>query len=402
MKGSEIRMLIGRLVSDWFTETESNAAGRMGLFRILYCFFYLWHLSFHFAGRLSDFPANYWGPMVVADWLPKDLPPYFFQGVESVLVAALVLLLVGYRVRMMTGVILVSGSLLESLYVSLVGDHSMVFLAFYVPFFMFLNNRWGHTYSVDAMLAERAGQARVDSSDSSWLYFLPARCLLVLLLVLFTSAGLLKIFAGGTWLSKPDLLATIMLEKNVKCAVLGIPLNPFAAFIYEHAIVSYVLQYLVIVLESSFVFALLSRRLCRIFLSYALVFHAINALWLIVTFTPILVVYLLFVDWKGLLDRVPFRIRNPLVRVPTSWLVGVVLFAAIALGLSWNSGLNIRGIMNWGGIVNWRTIWYPVLPLAAIVLFRELLDIAGIGYSGLMQYWSGPIRTASPMPPEPR
>ena len=274
-----LRKLLG-LVDDWFTAPARNAAGRVGIFRILYCLFYLWHLSNHFSGRLSGLPSEVWFPAVLVDWIPKGLPPLFFQSLESALVAALLVLLVGYRVRAMTALVLLGGSLLEGFDVSLVGDHSTVFLTFYIPLFMVLNGRWGRVYSLDAVLWRRAGNTPVDPADSSWPYFLPARCILVILLVLFTSSGLLKVFAGGTWFERPDLLANIMLETNVKSAVLGLPLNPLAPFIAEHAVAFNFLRYQTAMVESSFVFALLSPTLCRLYLSYALVFHAINALWL--------------------------------------------------------------------------------------------------------------------------
>ena len=112
------------------------------------------------------------------------------------------------------------------------------------------------------------------------------------------------------------------------------------------------------------------------------------------TFTPVLVVYLLFVDSQSILDRVRPRSWKPLVRLPSALLVGTVLAMAIGFGISWNIATMSRDIFNLGGTVNWRSIWYPVLPLALFFLLKELAQVVQIVWSRLInnqiveRHWS--------------
>ena len=46
-------------VERWFTASEPAAAGRMGLFRILFGLFYLWHLSLFDISLVAGLPADY-------------------------------------------------------------------------------------------------------------------------------------------------------------------------------------------------------------------------------------------------------------------------------------------------------------------------------------------------------
>lgn len=53
-------------------------------------------------------------------------------------------------------------------------------------------------------------------------------------------------------------------------------------------------------------------------------------------------------------------------------LVGGTLALAAGCALLWNSTPSPRAALSAGGLVDWRTIWYPVLPLALGVLGRTL------------------------------
>ncbi|MDX1944976.1 MAG: hypothetical protein SFU86_06185, partial [Pirellulaceae bacterium] len=101
----------------WWTTAEPNAAGRMGLFRVLYAAFFLWHLSWRIGSDLAGLPAVDHHRVRLVNWLPKqDTPPIAFESLESALAAALVVLLVGYRVRWATAAVLVLGCLNEALF----------------------------------------------------------------------------------------------------------------------------------------------------------------------------------------------------------------------------------------------------------------------------------------------
>ena len=65
----------------------------------------------------------------------------------------------------------------------------------------------------------------------------------------------------------------------------------------------------VLLFESSFVLVLSGGHVRAAYLAATLIFHALSALLLVVTFTPILIVYALFVDWQAAVTRVTPRMR---------------------------------------------------------------------------------------------
>ncbi|MDX1944254.1 MAG: hypothetical protein SFU86_02525, partial [Pirellulaceae bacterium] len=172
------------------------------------------------------------------------------------------------------------------------------------------------------------------------------------------------------WLAQPDLLANVVLHKNVDATLLSLPLNPLAPLIATTPTLYVTLQYSVLVFEGLFFLALLDRDLRKLLLGMALVFHAINANWLIVTFTPILVVYGLFIDWQSLRQRfwpwpIPF-----VARCPGAVLVGATVVASVGTGLLWNAG--VREWIQIGGWFDWRTIWWPFGVLGLVWIAQGL------------------------------
>ena len=87
------------------TRPEANAAGRMGLFRIGYSLFYLWHLSSQFAERQGGLPEMHRLPLIAYKLIPVDISPAGFRVIESLLVADITLGLVDgvIRTRFATG-----------------------------------------------------------------------------------------------------------------------------------------------------------------------------------------------------------------------------------------------------------------------------------------------------------
>ena len=141
----------------WLTAPEPRIAGRMGLFRMIYAVFYLWHLSWVDGATLGLLPDAVWQPVYLLRVVPLRPPSALPGMLESCLVAALLLLLAGLWVRPVTLAVLLFGTLLEAFHNSFGKvEHGSVFLVFYLPLFM-LGSGWGDTWSLDALLARRAG-----------------------------------------------------------------------------------------------------------------------------------------------------------------------------------------------------------------------------------------------------
>jgi hypothetical protein len=99
-----------------------------------------------------------------------------------------------------------------------------------------------------------------------------------------------------------------------------------------------------------------------------------------VSFTPVLVVYGLFVDWQTLRERLRPGQISLFESVPSRSLVWATLILAVGGGILWNYGTGLRTAINLDGLLNWRTIWYPVLLLSLVwwlLASRDLVRSAG-------------------------
>ncbi|MBC7788913.1 MAG: hypothetical protein H7Z74_03110 [Anaerolineae bacterium] len=374
---------LNALVDGWFTAPEPNAAGRIGLFRILYSAFYIWHTSFQFAASMAGFPDLHSKRIFLLGLFPVEVTPELLALLESSLVAALVLLMIGFKVRPVTALVLIGGCVLEAFHTRADAERGSLFLVFYIPLFMLLcNARWGATYSLDALLERRAGKPLVEPSSSFGAFFIPARAVLAMLGLLFLSAALLKIAAGGTWLDQPRFMADLMLEDNVDATIKGLPLNPLAALVSGNPALYRGLLYQVIVFEGLFFLGLFSRALRSFFLALAVVFHAVGAIWLTVTFTQILIVYALYIDWQKLRERVWPKRADVLAGAPSGVLIAATICLAVVAGAFWNQGNGLRSVINLGGRLDWHTVWYPILPLSLIWL---VLAVRGLVRSLILQ-----------------
>lgn len=356
---------------------EANAAGRLGIFRIIYALFYLWYLSANRISYLSSLPADAFRQTILLSYfLPKPLPALIASGLEFCLVAALIMLLCGSYTQLSTLAVMVSGCLLEACYSSVDHELGMVFLVFYIPLFMLVAKGWGDTYSVDQE-RQRQRNGRVDPSSAGAKYSLPINALFLMLSILFLSSFIFKVL--GSWLDYPKLISNLVLERNIRAAIYQLPLNGLAPFISTTPVAYHSLRIMTLAFEGSFIVATFCKRLRHVYCPLALIFHAFNAIWLNVTFTPILILYGLFVDWRsmyrGLLRRpvqahsAPFQFR----KVSLKALIYAPIGCAICFSVLWNTQIVLlRPWFNLGGLINWHTIWYPVLPLSTVWLLMGI------------------------------
>jgi hypothetical protein len=63
-----------RWLRSWLTTPEPCIAGRMGLFRVIYAAFYIWHLSWLDGVALGLLPAAVWQPVDCYGSCPYALP----------------------------------------------------------------------------------------------------------------------------------------------------------------------------------------------------------------------------------------------------------------------------------------------------------------------------------------
>ncbi len=354
-------------VDTWLLSSEKNAAGRLGIVRILFSLFFLWHLSTVWMTSLGGIPHEFAAKRVlIIEWLPIDLPVVFFAALESLLVAALILLLVGYWTRAATAIVLVCGCLVEAFLTRTDFERNGVMLFAVIPAAMLLVGDWSAKYSLDALLRDRSGGPVIEASDTSARFVLPIHVVLAVLVFLFVSSGVYKLLPGATWLTHPDNFGHIVLERNVELARRGLTPNPIAAFVATTPGFELIIRYLVVILELAFVAVFFSRPAAFFLLSWALFFHALNGIFLLVTFTPILITYALFVDWVGLWRRAGLPKLNVAAGLSSRVLISGTIAAAILVAGVWNLTPLVRDMLNLGGLIDARTIWFPILPIATI------------------------------------
>lgn len=377
------------------TRPEPNAARRLGLYRIGFAVFYLWVLFDYRHAVLADVPAHMRSSLLINLWNFTNPPPAFFTFLAFTLTAALVCLMLGLKTRLATAAVLVLGALYESYYVSLDFEHATVLLTALIPLFMLIAGGWGDAYALDTMLRRRSGQPQFDRADSRPRYVLPIHASLIILSALFVTGAVHKLMPQSPWFTQDNVFGHLMLERRSELAVKGGWLNPIAWAFLEHPFLDHFMRWFVVVFEGLFCLALVNRRLRGLLLSTALIFHAVNAIWLGVSFTPVMIVYGLFIDWESVRRAVASRLprccaalSRAVDAVPSGLLVTGTLAAALGLGLAWSLTRVPQELISLGGAVNFWTVWIPVLPLAS----------AWFGYCGvglLRQAWRGCFERAA-------
>jgi hypothetical protein len=362
------------LLDGWLRGPEDNAAGRLGLYRILFALFYLWHVACYPVAMVEDAPGEVMHGIRALGILSRALPYIPAEALEAGLVAALIALLLGWRTRLATLAVLVAGFLIEVQFAALQMQKGRLFLTLYIPLFMLIAGDWGATWSLDS---RRQKPNPVSVHDNSGRYFLPARALLLLLALFFAGAGVSKI-VFGTWLDQPDLMSSVTLSKNIKASLYGFPLNPGIPFFASTPWLYQPALYVVVLFETLFPITLSGGLARQLYVALALVFHGCNALLLLVTFTPLVIVYPLFIDLQAAADRAGKLVQpaaaaarfvqTRLLRAPALSADVAGPLAAIVFSACWSAGTGLQNILRLGGWLDWRTIWLGITPMAAIWL----------------------------------
>lgn len=346
----------------WLSAPAKNAAGRMGLYRIIYSFFCLWFFSQLEFSELKSVPASEWEPPVLFFWLGPP-PEWFFPVAESVLAASLVLLLLGYRTRLATLLVFLSGFSLATVRGSLLlQERTIVLPIFYVPLLM-LFSEWGSTYSIDAITKRHP-----TPQDESWRYIWPARGLMIVLGILYFTSALFKL--TGAWVTNPHFVSRFVLEKSIDSYLdNGLTPNPLGPLLARSAFIVPA-QYVVLLFEAAFILVLFSSVARAVFFRLVLLFHSCNTFFLGIPFAAVLSVYAAFPDWQSLYQRFyPQWLRLTWLKtLPAATLNGSSLFLAVLVGVLWNTTPIPRRAFSLFGLLDYQTIWFAIFPLALLWL----------------------------------
>ncbi|MEM6255338.1 MAG: hypothetical protein AAF821_20685 [Cyanobacteria bacterium P01_D01_bin.156] len=357
----------------WLTRPAENAAGRMGLYRIIYCLFYLWFISSMHFKELSLVPTSLWDPTVLFTQL-SPLPGGAYPIMETLLVMALVLLMVGYKTRLATFSTLLLGFALTVFRTGLLTqERTILVTVFYVPLFMLLS-RWGATYSIDALLKQKQGLPTANPKDSSWRYIWPARGLLVIIALLFLSATITKVIQVD-WLLDTRFVGDFLLHKGVESYLRnGFPIHPLGPILGKTNFLVVPTQYGVLLFEGAFILVLFSRTAQAIILRITPIFHSVNTLLMGIPFISVLSIYAAFPDWQRLYQQFyPKSLRlKGLAKLSAPLLKIGAISLAVLIGLLWNTTPVPRLIFGLFGLFTYQTLWFALLPFIILWIASPL------------------------------
>ncbi len=356
---------LNRRFDKWLTAPMPDAAGRLGLYRIVYALLFLWYSSRVYRTELALRSRGAWAPPELFGWVPA--PPQAAYGVlEPLLVALLVLLMLGLFTRATTIAVLAVSFTLILAEVSLTSpDRTLMLFMFYVPLFM-VASPWGETYSLDAWIRRKRGLPTTDPANDSWLYAWPVRALLLLLSWLFLTAGWRKI-SQLDWVIYPEFVAYFIQKEAVRSQLLnGSPVNPLVPFVSQTPWVYIPAQYGVMAFEFLF-FTVLFFPIARFVLMRALpLFHAANAILLGIPFPGVLPMYPAFMNLSAIYRPVERYIPRIPANTPLVVPIAVGFGLAALLGLTWNTTPIPRTIFDVGGLLTPWNMWKLIAAVAVV------------------------------------
>jgi len=367
-------------LENWFATPEQNAAGRMGLYRILFSFWYLWQLSEVDFRSLAMRPFPPSSPVGVFSLLQHLLQftetsfPLFW--ISLLLIAALVTLMFGLFTRISTLMVFICGAVLFS-WDSSFGKITSKYVLHcsIIPFWM-LFSRWGETYSVDAWIRRVLGLPVTKPDTTSWQYIWPMRAVLVSISIFYFSAGYMKL--TGSWLYNPYVVMDKLMGNLIDVWVSGDASrwDEILYYILVNAPFIFIIgQYISLAFECLFPVALINRDTRILMCSMAALFHALTIVMLDIGFAPMIIALAIIVDWQSIYERIwPFQQAR---RAPSkTGLVIVIMFiltSAIAAGYTLASGNISR---EWAQLLpNQKYVWFLAAPFAATAFYRSVLNI---------------------------
>lgn len=293
----------------------------LGLIRIVYGMFSIFIIGVPNYAQLSATPDYLYHPPVLSlGFLLKGYPPYWILLLVSIILLILsCFVLFGYKTKF-SSIALSIGYLLGQnlIYSSGKIDHDILYLLF--PGLMAFSN-WGTSYSIDSKHLKSESKG-----SGSFIH------VAILLGFAMFTAGLPKLLTGWLSLDTQAVLSNIIIYNCFDG-----PEDYFLCHLdYHQNVIWEALDYLVVLLEVGFLFAIIKPRLFRLFIFFALLFHLGTYYFLGILFQVHLIIYFLFMS-PFLLDKIVNAIAiNSIVSIFFSFnfFIVFILFVNIQWGLS--------------------------------------------------------------------
>lgn len=311
----------------WIWNLVPPSRESLGIFRILFAGYFL------LAGMpalvwLGDIPDTLYNAPLGPFQLFTGFPPgWFFHALSLALCLSITALALGYRTRLV--------SILTPLLMMIgfgfsysLGKQNSTGLLLLVPLVLSAST-WGEAYSLDSLRSARKGQADPEPSDgfrSRW----PLALLAFLLGMLMFTAAVPKFTSGwldtGTQAVRGHFFVQYFADDQRD--LLADTFVRFHSQVFWEA-----LDWMTIVLEGGFLFAVLSRRVFRLFLAVAVLFHLGVLSMMNIGFSVNLIGYAAFVNWEPVLAPILRRgaaLGARVERLVRGWGAAQVLGVALA------------------------------------------------------------------------
>jgi hypothetical protein len=301
----DLRWLRQRWNQYWF---EASGPSNLGLCRIVFFgTMVVLYLGIN-SGLWATVPDVFWMPITVFDALSLPvLPREALWWLDRIWLLSLALSCVGLLTRSSTLVAFLVGAYLLGLPHNFGKTHHSDAILLLTLGVMALS-RCGDAWSLDQIIRRRRGTADATrrTPRTSGEYTWPVRLIWALMAVVFFSAGVSKLrHSGLDWIFSSNLHFQLLRHRYSHVALSGL-----APLVAHSVAFTKVMAAGSVALELSAPLALFSRRLRLLIVPGLLLLQA--GIWALmgVSFTQYLAVYIFWVPWDRLVDRLAPRLRE--------------------------------------------------------------------------------------------
>lgn len=250
-------------------------------------------------------------------------PAWFFISLDIIICFLFLFLLFGYKTRttsILLTVLLIIGYSFRYSFGKI--DHNII--PTITPFFMAFSG-WGNTLSLDSKFKRN----KLDISDNE--SGLSIALLAVMLGFGFFSAGFPKLidwidFDLATQGARGWVISSFYILERQDFLV------PFYASV-QNPMFWEILDIFAVIFELGFIIAVFKPKLFKIYVSLAVLFHFNNYLMLNISFVNHLIVYLLYINWDSVIQRIDLNYLSNKIVTAKNFSISIVIYTLALISL---------------------------------------------------------------------
>ena len=300
-----------------FHSFEDVSEKGLSAFRILFCSYLLIVGIKQFASAIASQNSLLYEPKrSLATFF--DLPSHpFFVGLDYLFLILIILVFVGFKTRW-TSLLLGLCFLVGNSFIYSFGKISHGWLLITLLPFVFSFSNWGAHFSMDSQMSKKK------TKEERW----PLAIFAGLICIAMFSAGLEKLYHG--WLFFDTEKARYIFYRGWLYERSGI-LTEWVLSIQSDFFWA-VADYLVVIFEVGFLYAIWKANRFRVWITFALLFHLSIYLFMGFSFTFNLICYLVFINWIFVLDQLRLgKVLSAVFSRIRYWHAGILVGAGVFL-----------------------------------------------------------------------